>query len=101
MRLQAGRSLAITAGPFSSYELTSYYRTVMKAVVADPVGGPENLKYIDVPKPEPGAGEVLVKIQAIGVNFIDVYFRTGLYKASEQPVRIGSEAAGIVEAVGT
>ena len=73
----------------------------MKAVVADPVGGPENLKYVDVGKPEPNAGEVLVKIQAIGVNFIDVYFRTGLYKAPEAPVKIGSEAAGIVEAVGS
>lgn len=72
----------------------------MKAVVADPVGGPENLKYIDLPKPEPGDGEALVKIAAIGVNFIDVYFRTGLYKAPETPVRLGSEAAGTIEAVG-
>ena len=45
----------------------------MKAVVADPLGGPESLKYIDQPTPQPGAGEVLVKIEAIGVNFIDVY----------------------------
>src|SRR5579875_1353471 len=72
----------------------------MKAVVADPVGGPENLKYIDVPKPEPGDGEVLVKIAAVGVNFIDIYFRTGLYKAPERPVWLGSEAAGTIEAVG-
>lgn len=72
----------------------------MKAVVADPLGGPENLKYIDIPKPEPGEGEVLVKIEAIGVNFIDTYFRTGLYKAPETPVRLGSEAAGTIEAAG-
>ena len=72
----------------------------MKAVVADPVGGPENLKYTDLPKPEPGDGEVLVKIAATGVNFIDVYFRGGLYKAPETPVRLGSEAAGTIEAVG-
>src|SRR6201996_8100105 len=72
----------------------------MKAVVADPVGGPENLKYIDLPKPQPGAGEALVKIAAIGVNFIDTYFRTGLYKAPETPVRLGSEAAGTIEAAG-
>ncbi len=72
----------------------------MKAVVADPVGGPENLRYLDLPKPEPGEGEVLVKLEAIGVNFIDVYFRNGLYKAPESPVKLGSEGAGTVEAVG-
>jgi NADPH2:quinone reductase len=72
----------------------------MKAVVADPVGGPENLVYMDVPVPQPGPGEVLVKIEAIGVNFIDVYFRTGLYKAPESPIKLGSEGAGVVEATG-
>jgi NADPH2:quinone reductase len=73
----------------------------MKAVVADPLGGPENLKYIDVPDPEPPApGHVVVQLEAIGVNFIDVYFRTGLYKAPETPVRLGSEGAGIVVAAG-
>ncbi len=72
----------------------------MKAVVADPTGGPENLQYMDLPKPEPGESEVLVKIAAIGVNFIDVYFRSGLYKAPESPVKLGSEAAGTVEAAG-
>lgn len=69
----------------------------MKAIVADPVGGPENLKLIDVPRPEPGPGEVLVKIEVSGVNYIDVYFREGFYPAPEKPVRIGNEAAGIVE----
>jgi NADPH2:quinone reductase len=72
----------------------------MKALVADPVGGPENLKYIDLPTPEPGEGEVLVKIEAIGVNFIDVYFRKGFYKAPEAPVRLGNEAAGTIAQVG-
>ncbi len=72
----------------------------MKAVVADPIGGPENLRYIDLPKPEPGPGEVLVKLEAIGVNFIDVYFRIGFYKAPETPVRLGQEGAGAIEAVG-
>ena len=71
----------------------------MKAVVADPIGGPENLKYIDVPKPEPASGEVLVKLAASGVNFIDVYFRKGIYKAPESPVKLGSEGAGTVAAV--
>jgi NADPH:quinone reductase len=72
----------------------------MKAVVADPVGGPENLRYIDVPDPQPGEGEAVVKIEAIGVNFIDVYFRKGFYPAPEKPVRLGNEAAGTVAAVG-
>jgi NADPH:quinone reductase len=73
----------------------------MKAVVADPTGGPENLTYMDVPKPEPGEGEVLVKLEVTGVNFIDVYFRNGLYKAPERPVRLGNEGAGTIEAGGT
>jgi len=72
----------------------------MKAVVADPTGGPENLHLVELPKPEPGEGEVLVKLEASGVNFIDVYFRTGLYKAPETPVKLGNEGAGTVEAVG-
>jgi len=72
----------------------------MKAVVADPVGGPENLKYVDLPVPEPGEGEVLIKIEAIGVNYIDTYFRAGFYKAPESPVRLGNEAAGTVVKAG-
>jgi NADPH2:quinone reductase len=72
----------------------------MKAIVADPVGGPENLKYVDVPVPEPGEGEVLVKIEASGVNYIDTYFRAGFYKAPESPVKLGSEAAGKVVKAG-
>ena len=62
----------------------------MKVVVADPVGGPENLKYVEVAQPEPGEGEALVKLAAIGVNFIDVYYRNGLYPAPETPVRLGN-----------
>ena len=68
----------------------------MKAVVADPIGGPENLKYIDVPMPEPKAGQAVVKIEAAGVNFVDVYFRTGFYKAPETPIMLGNEGAGTV-----
>ncbi len=71
----------------------------MKAVFAEKHGGPENLKYADVPKPSPGPGQALVKIAAAGVNFIDVYYRIGLYPA-EPPVMLGSEGAGTVEAVG-
>lgn len=69
----------------------------MKAVVADPIGGPDNLCNMDLPVPQPGPGEALIKIESIGINFIDVYFRTGFYKASESPVKLGSEAAGVVE----
>ncbi len=72
----------------------------MKAVVADPVGGPENLRYIDVPTKQPGPGEVLIKLEAIGVNMIDTYFRKGFYKAPETPVALGDEGAGTIEAVG-
>ena len=72
----------------------------MKVVVADPVGGPENLKYVELPEPEPGEGEVLVQLAAIGVNFIDVYYRNGLYPGPETPVRLGNEGAGTVVAIG-
>ncbi len=71
----------------------------MKAIRVHETGGPEKLIYEDVPVPEPGPDQVRVKIHAIGVNFIDVYFRTGLYKAS-LPFIPGMEAAGTVEAVG-
>jgi NADPH:quinone reductase len=72
----------------------------MKALVADPIGGPENLKFVDLPTPELKAGHALVKVEAAGVNYIDVYFRTGLYKAPETPVLLGNEGAGVITAVG-
>ena len=71
----------------------------MKAVFVEKHGGVENLKYADLPNPSPGPGQALVKIAAAGVNFIDIYFRTGLYPA-DPPVVLGSEAAGTVEAIG-
>jgi NADPH2:quinone reductase len=71
----------------------------MKAVFVETPGGPENLKYADLPTPTPGKGQALVKIHAAGVNFIDIYFRIGLYKA-EPPIILGNEGAGVVEAVG-
>lgn len=71
----------------------------MRAVVVEQFGGPEALTLVDLPKPVPGPGEVVVKVAVSGVNFIDVYFRTGLYKVPP-PVAIGSEAAGVVDAVG-
>jgi NADPH2:quinone reductase len=71
----------------------------MKAIRVHETGGIEKLVYEDVTTPSPEHGEVLVKIDSIGLNFIDVYFRTGLYK-SPLPFIPGMEAAGTVEAVG-
>jgi NADPH2:quinone reductase len=71
----------------------------MKAVRAQVPGGPEVLRYEDVPRPEPKPGEAVVKIEAAGLNYIDVYFRTGAYKASF-PLTLGQEGAGTVAAVG-
>ena len=71
----------------------------MKAIRINEHGGPEVLSYEDVPVPEPGAGEVRVRLAAAGVNFIDVYQRTGLYP-KELPFTLGLEGAGEVEAVG-
>jgi NADPH2:quinone reductase len=63
-------------------------------------GGLEALKYEEVPVPEPGEGEARVKIEAIGVNFIDIYHRIGRYQGS-LPLTLGQEAAGTVDAVGS
>lgn len=71
----------------------------MKAIQVRATGGPEVLEYVDVPKPEPRDGETLVRVEAIGVNFIDVYHRSGLYKLP-LPFIPGSEAAGVVEETG-
>ncbi|MGA2197177.1 MAG: quinone oxidoreductase [Bryobacteraceae bacterium] len=71
----------------------------MKRIQVSETGGPEKMQLVDVPTPVPGPGQALVRIAASGVNFIDVYFRAGLYKA-DLPVTLGSEAAGTVEAVG-
>ena len=70
-----------------------------KAIRIHATGGPEVLQWEDVPTPEPGPGEALVRHEAVGLNYIDVYFRTGLYK-SALPATIGMEAAGRVVAVG-
>lgn len=72
----------------------------MRAIMVRKVGGPEALELADVPLPEPKAGEALVAIKAIGVNFIDVYFREGRYPAPP-PFIVGQEAAGIVAKVGS
>ena len=72
----------------------------MKAIRIHSLGGPEVLQLEDVPQPEPKEGEAVVRVEATGVNFIDVYFRTGLYKGPALPFTLGQEAAGTVAAVG-
>lgn len=72
----------------------------MKAIRIHKNGGPEVLVFEDVPVPEPQAGEAVVKLHARGLNFIDVYFRKGVYKAPQFPFTPGMEAAGVVTAVG-
>src|ERR1700760_2889303 len=71
-----------------------------KAVRVHQVGGPEVLTYEAVDVPAPGAGEVRIRQHAVGLNFIDVYSRTGLYKAPSLPFIAGNEASGEVLAVG-
>ena len=71
----------------------------MKAIQIHATGGPEVLESAELPIPEPGPGQVLVRVEATGVNFIEAYFRKGVYKAA-LPFIPGSEAAGTVEELG-
>ena len=71
----------------------------MKAIQIHSAGGPEVLQLVELPIPVPGPGQVLVRIEATGVNFIEVYFRKGVYKSSF-PMTPGSEGAGTVEELG-
>lgn len=71
----------------------------MNAIVAIEPGGTEQLKLEDLPIPEPKPGQAVVELDASGVNFIDVYFRQGLYAAPERPIRLGMEGAGTVRSV--
>jgi NADPH2:quinone reductase len=70
-----------------------------RAVRIDQNGGPEVLKIVDVTVGDPGPGEILIRHKAVGLNFIDVYQRTGLYPLP-MPLNLGMEASGVVEAVG-
>ena len=72
---------------------------VMKAIQIHDTGGPEVLKLAELPIPQPGPGQVLIRVEAVGVNFIEIYFRKGTYKAA-LPFTPGSEAAGTVEELG-
>ena len=71
-----------------------------RAVRVHKHGGPEALTYEDVDVPAPGPGQVRIRKHAVGLNFIDIYFRTGLYPAPGLPFIAGNEAAGEVVAVG-
>src|SRR6202011_714255 len=71
----------------------------MHAIEVAEIGGPEVLSYVEKPQPSPGPGEVLIKSEAIGVNFIDTYFRSGSYPR-DLPFVLGTEVAGTVAALG-
>jgi NADPH2:quinone reductase len=71
----------------------------VKAIRVMRTGGPEVMELVELPTPSPGAGEVLVRVEAAGVNFIDVYVRSGAYPR-ELPLTMGEEGAGVVEALG-
>ncbi|HEY3797921.1 MAG TPA: quinone oxidoreductase [Caulobacteraceae bacterium] len=71
----------------------------MRAIQISRTGGPDVLELVDIPEPKPGPGQILVKHEAIGVNFIDTYLRTGLYPM-RLPGVLGSEAAGVVAGLG-
>ncbi len=71
----------------------------MKAIQIHHTGGPDVLELVELPIPQPGPGQVLIRVEAVGVNFIEIYFRKGVYKAA-LPMTPGSEAAGTVEELG-
>ncbi|MGZ6039950.1 MAG: quinone oxidoreductase family protein [Phenylobacterium sp.] len=71
----------------------------MRAIRLEQTGGPEVLKLVEVETPTPGPGQILLRHEAIGVNFIETYLRSGLYPM-KLPAGLGGEAAGVVEAVG-
>lgn len=71
-----------------------------KAFVARTPGGPEVMEWVDMPDGRPGPGEVLLRHTAIGVNFLDIYYRSGLYPWPDKEMIPGAEAAGVVEMVG-
>ena len=71
-----------------------------RAIRIEQHGGPEVMQWVEVPMPEPAAGQVRLRHTAIGVNFVDVYNRAGLYKGATLPFTPGAEAAGVVDKLG-
>ena len=72
----------------------------MNAIAVQEVGGPENLELLELPVPEPGPGEVLVRVAAAGVNSVDALFREGYLDSGARPLVMGSDFSGVVERVG-
>ena len=70
------------------------------AILAHEIGGPEVMKWEEIEIGDPGPGEALIRHTGVGMNFIDVYFRTGLYPAPSMPLCPGMEGAGVVEKIG-
>jgi NADPH2:quinone reductase len=79
--------------------ITSGASSMTQAVIIEKNGGPEELKLVNVTVGQPGPGEIRIRHKAIGLNFIDVYQRSGLYTLP-MPLQLGMEASGVVEAVG-
>ncbi|KAL1822839.1 hypothetical protein ACET3Z_009617 [Daucus carota] len=94
----SGRKFRCTAS--LSISSSAAETDMVKAIRVHELGGHEVLKWEDVPIGEPKDGEVRVKNKAIGLNFIDIYYRKGVYKAATMPFTPGMEAAGVVVAVG-
>ncbi|MDX1952822.1 MAG: NADPH:quinone reductase [Verrucomicrobiota bacterium] len=72
----------------------------MKGIVVDQFGGPEVLKYVDMPEPVAGPGEVLIEVKAIGVNPVETYFRAGMNPSIKPPFTPGTDAGGVIRKVG-
>src|ERR1700730_9084705 len=85
--------------PRGIFSLDERIQRAMKAIQVKQVGGPEAMEVAELPIPQPKPNEAVVKLAASGVNFIDVYFREGRYKA-QLPIVLGQESAGLVTAVG-
>ena len=85
--------------PLQECGLWVHPEPIMNAIQISETGGPEVLELADLPIPQPGPGQVLIRVEATGVNFIEIYFRKGVYKTS-LPFTPGSEAAGTVEELG-
>lgn len=95
----ADASLRDTVRAARSTRLTTM-QTTTRAILVRRHGGPEVLEPAEIPLAPPGPGEVRVRNEAIGLNFVDVYFRTGLYAPRSMPFVPGAEGAGVVEALG-
>ncbi|KAI3815822.1 hypothetical protein L1987_15504 [Smallanthus sonchifolius] len=85
---------------FATVSAISTSSAMVKAIRVHEIGGPEVLKWEDIEIGEPNDGEIKVRNKAIGLNFIDIYFRKGVYKAAAVPFTPGMEAVGVVIAVG-